>query len=123
VRNERQPVVISSFPPPRPPAGSPWATYWDRPRSFGPHNVHENRPGSFQSETVSYSTWNNAGLRVHDLSDPDRPVEIAHWVPEPPPDQEAPRTNDLYVDTDGLIYLTDRLKGGLYVLEPTERLG
>jgi len=27
--------------------------------------------------------------------------------------------NDLYVDTDGLIYVTDRIKGGLYVLEYT----
>ncbi|HZS00511.1 MAG TPA: hypothetical protein VFE37_17480, partial [Chloroflexota bacterium] len=121
-RNERQPVTISSFPRPRPPAGSPWATYWDRPGSFGPHNLHENRPGSFQSERLIFSTWNNAGLRLHDISDPDRPTEIAHFNPEPPPGQEAPKANDVYVDADGLIYLTDRLKGGLYVVECTERL-
>ena len=122
VRNERQPVVISSFPRPQPPPGSPWKTYWDRPLSFGPHNLHENRPGSFQSETLIFSTWNNAGLRLYDVSDADRPTEVAHFNPEPPPGQEAPKANDLYVDADGLIYLTDRLKGGLYVVECTERL-
>jgi hypothetical protein len=117
VRNERQPVVISSFPEPVPPVGSPWQTYWDRPLSYGRHNLHENRPGSYNSETLIFSTWNNAGLRVHDISDPDRPVETAHWVPETPDGQAAPRTNDLYVDTDGLVYVTDRGTGGLYVLE------
>ena len=37
------------------------------PGRFGPHNVHENRPGSFQSERLIFSTWFNAGLRVVDL--------------------------------------------------------
>jgi hypothetical protein len=79
--------------------------------------MHENRPGSYISETTIFSTWNNAGMRVHDVSDADRPVEIAHWCPEPPPGQPAPRANDLYVDSNGIIYLTDRGRGGLYVLE------
>ena len=34
-----------------------------------------------------------------------------------PEGQKAPMFNDLYVDTDGLIYVTDRIKGGLYILE------
>jgi hypothetical protein len=116
-REERQPVVISSFPRPRPPKGAPWADYADRPGRFGPHNVHENRPGSFRSETLIFSTWFNAGLRVTDLSDPDRPVEVGYFVPPPPPGRDAPQSNDLYVDTDGLVYMTDRYGGGLHVIE------
>lgn len=27
--------------------------------------------------------------------------------------------NDFYVDTDGLIYVTNRIRGGLYILEYT----
>ena len=36
---------------------------------FGPHNIHENRPGSFQSETLIFATYQNAGVRVYDISD------------------------------------------------------
>lgn len=119
VRCEQQPVMIGSFPRPEPPEGSPWRTFWERPLVFGPHNVHENRPGSFVSETLIFSTWNNAGLRIHDVSDADRPTEVGHFMPEPPPGQEAPAANDLFIDPQGIIYLTDRRKGGLYVLEYT----
>jgi hypothetical protein len=117
VREERQPVVMASFPRPRPPRGAPWADYAERPGRFGPHNVHENRPGSFQSETLIFSTWFNAGLRIVDMSDADRPVEVGHFVPPPAPGRDAPQSNDLYVDTDGLIYMTDRYGGGLDVIE------
>jgi len=118
-REERQPVTISTFPRPTPPPDAPWRDYCDRPLRFGPHNVHENRPGSFQSETLIFATYYNAGLRIVDITDPHRPVEAGHFVPPPPPGQEAPQINDVFVDRDGLIYLTDRIRGGLYVVEYT----
>jgi hypothetical protein len=31
---------------------------------FGLHNLHENRPGTFQSEEIIFATYNNAGVRV-----------------------------------------------------------
>ena len=62
-------------------AGSPWETYWDRPGSFGPHNLHENRPGSFQSESLIFSTWNNAGLRLYDGSTEVTQSPIAIGLP------------------------------------------
>jgi hypothetical protein len=117
VREERQPVVIASFPRPRPPKGSPWSDYAERPGRFGPHNVHENRPGSLRSETLIFSTWFNAGLRIVDMTDADRPVEVGYFVPPPAPGRDAPQSNDLYVDTDGLIYMSDRYGGGLDVIE------
>lgn len=38
-------------------------------------------------------------------------------MPEPPSGQVTPQWNDLLVTADGLIFVTDRLNGGLYVLE------
>lgn len=112
IREERNPVTISSFPVP--PGDFPV-----RGRRFGPHNVHENRPGSFQSENLIFVTYYNAGLRVVDLRDPYRPEEVGFFIPPAPPEQEAVQINDVFVDADGLIYITDRYHGGLYILEYT----
>jgi sugar lactone lactonase YvrE len=43
---------------------------------------------------------------------------MAHWIPEPPPGQPVPQINDLFVDNDGTVWVTDRIGGGLYVLRP-----
>ena len=51
---------------------------------FGPHNLHENRPGSFRSEEIIFATYNNAGVRVFDIKDAFAPKEIASWVPPVP---------------------------------------
>jgi len=118
IREERQPVTISTFPRPVPPDGSPWASYCDRPRRFGPHNVHEHRPHyGYTNENLIFSTWYNAGLRITDISDPSWPKEVGYFVPPAPDGQEAPQINDVFVDNDGLIYLTDRYNGGMYVVE------
>jgi hypothetical protein len=45
-------------------------------------------------------------------------VEVAHWVPAAPPGQPVPQLNDLFVDSGGLVWVTDRVGGGLYVLAP-----
>ena len=39
-------------------------------------------------------------------------------MPEPPPGPAGAQINDLFVDDGGLIWVTDRIGGGLYVLEP-----
>jgi len=83
---------------------------------FGPHNLHENRPGSFVSERFVYVTYFSGGLVVYDLEDPAAPRIAGHWQPEAPTGQAAPQTNDLFVDADGLIWLTDRIGGGLSVI-------
>ena len=119
IREERQPVIIASFPEPKPGKNSPWQSFHDRPVRFGPHNLHENYPNGFQSERLIFSTWFSGGMRVTNISDPDRPVEVGHFLPPPPPGEEAPEINDLFVDRDRLIYLTDRRRGGLYVVEYT----
>ena len=100
----------------------PAGAFRERPLRFGPHNLHENRAGSYRSERIVLVTYFNAGLRVYDLADPSRPVELASWLPEPPPGQRAPQTNDLWVEADGRVWLTDRVGGGLDCLEPEPEL-
>lgn len=112
IREERNPVTISSFPVPQ-------GDFCKRGLRFGPHNVHENRPGSFQSENIFFVTYYNAGLRIVDLRNPHRPEEVGYFIAPPPEGQQACMFNDLFVDVDGLIYVTDRIRGGLYILEYT----
>ena len=104
-----QPRVLALCPPPGP-------GYDELPLRFGAHNLHENRPGSYRSERLIFATYFSAGVRVYDLADPAHPAEIAHWVPAAPPGQPVPQINDLFVDESGLIWATDRIGGGLYLL-------
>lgn len=91
---------------------------------FGPHNIHENRPGSFVSETLIFATYQNAGLRAYDISDKWQPVEVGACVPPTPARLVDPRPNrpvvlhsaDVFVDAGGLCYMTD-FSAGLYVIE------
>ena len=101
--------MLALCPPPGP-------RYDELPLRFGAHNLHENRPGSYRSERLIFATYFSAGVRVYDLADPAHPAEIAHWVPGAPPGQPVPQINDLFVDESGLIWATDRIGGGLYVL-------
>jgi hypothetical protein len=112
VREERNPVIVSTCPVPE-------GDFCKRGLRFGPHNAHENRPGSFQSEKLIFITYYNAGLRIFDIRNQYRPEEVGFFIPPAPEGQKAPMFNDLYVDADGLIYVTDRMTGGLYVLEYT----
>ena len=115
-RREDNLVPISTFPIPP----------IERQRGFGgrygAHNLHENRPGpAFRSDTIVFGTYFNGGLRVHDVSDPFQPREIAHFVPEAPRGSPvgSAQINDVYVDENEIVYAVDRFAGGLYVLEAT----
>jgi hypothetical protein len=100
----------------------PEGDFCERGLRFGAHCLHENRPGSYRSQEIVFVTYFNAGLRVYALSDPDRPVEIAHWIPECPPGQKAAQINDVFVAEDHTVYVTDRVNGGVYILEPDDDL-
>lgn len=86
---------------------------------FGPHNVHENRPGALYDDQLIYVTYFSGGLRIIDIQDRYRPKEVGWFIPERPAGQEAIQTNDVFVEANGLIYIVDRLDGTLYVLEYT----
>ncbi len=113
IRDETNPVIISTFPMPD------TEDFFNRPGRFGAHNVYENQPGPacFFSDTLIFATLFNAGVRVYDTSDPFRPEEVAYFVPEIPEGAPSNGINDVYVDENGIMYVVDRLKGGLYILE------
>jgi hypothetical protein len=117
IRDESNPVTISTLPEPVPPVGRGATSYHELPGVFGPHNLHENRPGSYISDTTIFATYSNAGLRVYDISNQFQPREVAHFVPPAPEGQEASLLNDLYVDEQRRVYVTDRAGGGLYILQ------
>ena len=118
VREPSNPVSIATFPQPAE------ADYCAKGGSFGPHNLHENRPGSFQSSRLIFATYYNAGVRAYDIENPYQPREVGYYVPPDPTHMMDPRPNrpqviqscDCYVDRNGLMYLTDP-NAGLYILQ------
>ncbi len=64
-------------------------------------------------------TYFSAGLRVYDVSNPADIHEIARFVPPAPPGQEAIQLNDVYASADGIVYVSDRITGGVYILQYT----
>lgn len=115
VSDETRPEVVAICPEPE-------GDFCDRGLRFGAHCLHENRPDSYRSAEVVFATYFNGGLRVYDVADPVAPVEIAHWIPECPPGQPACQINDVWVGEDLLTYVTDRVNGGVYILEPEPHL-
>ncbi len=112
ITDEMRPRVVATLPEPQ-------GDYCQRGGRFGPHNLHEMRPGSLQDPNTVYLTYFNGGLRVYDVSEASRPKEVAFIVPDAPPGRPSIQLNDLVVAADGLVYATDRYTGGLYVFERT----
>jgi hypothetical protein len=118
VREPRNPVSFATFPTPSD------ADYCSKGGNFGPHNLHENRPGSFQSSRLIFATYYNAGVRVYDIDNPFQPREVAYYVPPAPEKMMDPRPNrpqviqscDCYVDKNGVMYVTDT-NAGLNILQ------
>lgn len=114
-RLESNPVIISTLPM------CDTNDFFNRPGRYGAHNLYENLPGPLSSidENLIYGTFFNAGIRVFDTSNPYQPEEVAYFIPEIPAGAEANGINDVHVDENGIMYVVDRIKGGLYILELT----
>ena len=118
VREAANPVSIATLPRPKE------DDFCKKGAKFGPHNLHENRPGSWQSEEVVFATYHNAGLRIYDIRDAFEPRQIGYFVPPPPERIVDQRPNparviqscDVFVDVNGVMYLTDT-NAGLYILQ------
>ncbi|WP_413736944.1 LVIVD repeat-containing protein [Sodalis sp. RH21] len=118
IRTPSNPVSIATFPQPDE------IDYVQKGAHFGPHNLHENRPGSFISSTLIFATYQNAGVRAYDISDPYHPRETGALVPAAPAvlmDQRPGRPKviqscDVFVDAQGIIYCTD-YNAGLSIIE------
>jgi len=118
VREPGNPVTISTLPTPAE------EDFCAKGGKFGPHNLHENRPGSLVSSHLIFATYHNAGLRIFDISNPFEPKQTGYFVPPPPERLVDPRANsakviqscDVFVDREGLMYVTDT-NAGLYILQ------
>ncbi|MEC5342084.1 LVIVD repeat-containing protein [Brenneria populi] len=118
IREPSNPVSIATFPQPAE------TDYVKKGAHFGPHNLHENRPGSFISSTLIFATYQNAGVRVYDISNPYQPKETGALVPAAPQrmvDKRPGRPRviqscDVFVDAEGIIYSTD-YNAGLSIIE------
>jgi hypothetical protein len=96
ISDESHPVQVSAYQPPR--AAPPGAR-------FGAHQPHE----FVGTDNLVYAAWFAGGLRIVDVADPYRPIEVARHVPPRP--GGTPQSNDVFVDARGLIYLIDRVNG------------
>ncbi|KFW99317.1 LVIVD repeat-containing protein [Pectobacterium carotovorum] len=118
IREPSHPVSIATFPQPKE------ADYVKKGAHFGPHNLHENRPGSFISSSLIFTTYQNAGVRAYDISNPYQPKETGALVPAAPDrmvDKRPGRPQiiqscDVFVDANGIIYSTD-YNAGLSIIE------
>jgi hypothetical protein len=110
ISDDRAPRLIGFFPEPE-------GDFCMEGARYGSHNFHENRPGSFVSQDILFLTYFNAGLRVYDVSRTDDIREIGRFVPPAPPGQPAIQLNDVFVAANGVVYVSDRLTGGVYILE------
>ncbi len=118
IREPKNPVSIATFPTPDD------ADYVAKGGHFGPHNIYENRPDGLVSLDMIYSTYQNAGVRVFDISNAYQPKEVAAFVPPEPVTLADKRPNrqkviqscDVWVSKDGLVYAND-FNGGLCILE------
>lgn len=118
IRNPANPVSIAILPDPAE------TDFVAKGAHFGPHNLHENRPGSFQSSELIFATYQNAGLRAYDIRNPFAPVEVGAWVPPAPermydvrPDRpRVIQSFDVFVDENAVAYVTD-YNAGLYILQ------
>lgn len=114
-----EPSVVATFPMPD------HDVFGSAPGRFGPHNLHENRPGSFVSEQIVFATLQNAGMRVYDIALSNEVTEIGSYIPDPAPEIVDPRVTsktpcvdsaDVFVDADGLAFISD-MNAGITVVD------
>jgi hypothetical protein len=127
VANPARPVLLSIFPLPAPPPGSPYKNFCEKGGRFGPHNVNQLHHNPFveHSDRLVYLTYFNAGLRIVDISDAHFPREVGYFIPPAPsrrsgtlPTKLVVQTEDVLVDARGYIYITQKNQG-LWILQYT----
>lgn len=127
ISNPARPTLLSIFPVPAPPPGSPYANFCEKGGRFGPHNINQHFHSPFvqKSDRLVYLTYFNAGLRIFDISDVRAPREVGWFLPPDPVQRYGPlptklvqQTEDVLVDARGYIYLTSKNQG-LWILRFT----
>jgi hypothetical protein len=101
ISNERLPIPISTF----------QVEGVDRDGSPQPPMTGCHQPSERFSGTVIPFAWFAQGLRILDIADPFQPREVAYYEPEAPEGFDRASSNDVTIDSRGIIYLIDRQRG------------
>ena len=96
---------------------------------FGPHQSAETVNGRLNrfEDKLAWIAYFNAGVRVLDISDPYNLKEVGYYIPETNENSHpllegqpiAIQINDVDIDHRGLVYASDRIGTGLFILEYT----
>jgi hypothetical protein len=127
ISEEDKPFPISTFQVPEEPGD-----FCHRGVRFGPHSPHDAYHPNFD-KTLVVLAYFNGGIRVVDIRDPFRPVEVGYYIPQVTDktfeicsdDSGAEicstqiQTNNVNLDDRGLIYALDRAGTGVHILELT----
>jgi hypothetical protein len=126
ISNPSNPMLLSLFPEPVPPAEAQYHNFFEKGGWSGPHNINllQHNPDVEKQGELFYIAHFNAGLRVYHVADPRRPVEVGYFMPPEPARRYGPmpegnlvmQTEDVLVDRRGFIYITDKNQG-LWILK------
>jgi hypothetical protein len=107
----------------------PVGNFCEKGGRFGPHQSAETVNGKINrfEDKIAWIAYFNAGVRVVDLTNPYSIKELGYYVPKTnknshpiAKDQKtAIQMNDVDIDHRGLVYASDRVGTGLFVLEYT----
>lgn len=123
VSNDRDPILVSLFPQPRPPKGYP-TTFCQKGGRFGPHNQHQHQGMECLKldPNIVCMTFFNAGLQIFDVSDAHDPHVVGYCIPDDPESRRGPlpsalvhQAEDVLVDRRGYIYMSEK-NSGVYVI-------
>ncbi len=113
------PIPVSTFSVPE-----ASGNFCDRGGRFGAHAIQWNLNEEHYKNRIIWVSYFNAGVRGVDIRDPYNPKEVAFYIPAANENTDwrgdvVIQTNNLDVDDRGYIYIFDRAKTGMHVLEPT----
>jgi len=101
ITDERSPIPISTF----------QVEDIDEKGDPAPAMTGCHQPSERFTGTVIPFAWFAQGLRLIEVSDPFRMKEVGCFVPDVPQGFERVSSNDVTIDSRGLIYLVDRQRG------------
>lgn len=134
ITDERHPWPVSNFQVPALPAHPGDPDFCNR-GVFGPHAPHASHNPLYEGKMIFLSYF-TGGVRVIDMRDPFKPVEIGHFIPRATPNSRViyppnapddvkawPVINTVEVDERGqYVFAVDRPHNGLFILKLTGKL-